>query len=76
MGARHQVNFLANDQRKIKKLIVPLSNQVVEHTYTIVITDEHLTQVIYTAKKRVALRGVHNHWLWNSCRLVQISADL
>ena len=69
----HQVNLLANGKRMIKRLIIPPGNEIVQHTYEIEVTDEHLTQVIYRPNQRVPKAGMHNHWVWNGFTVEEIS---
>ena len=75
-NATHTVNLLANGNAVIKKLTVPLGNEAVEHTYDVEVTDGYLTQVIFTAKKRVGTGDdwarKHNYWIWNGCTVEQI----
>ena len=59
-SASHEINIIANGDKVIKNLRVPEGNETVEESYTITITDERLTQVIYTRGK-----GAHKHWIWN-----------
>ena len=73
-GAVHEVNLLANGKRVIKKLIVPAGNETIERSYTVIVTEGHLTQVIYTPKKRVLLEGKHNHWVWSGFTVEQLPA--
>ena len=72
-GAAHEVNSLANEKQVIKKLIVAAGSEIVERTYTVMVTKEHLTQVIYATKRRVSPEGMHKHWLWNGSRVEQLS---
>ena len=75
-NASHTVNLSANDDIVIKKLTVPLGNETVKHTYDIEVTGGYLTQVIFTAKKRVGTEAdwnrKHNFWIWNGCMVEQI----
>ena len=59
-SASHEINIIANGKRVIKNLRVPEGDETVEMSYTIAVTDERLTQVIYTRGK-----GTHKHWIWN-----------
>ncbi len=71
----HEVNILANDQPLIEKFIVPAGKETVEQSSTVTVTEGHLTQVIYTSKKRVPAGGEHNHWIWNSFTVEQLPLD-
>jgi hypothetical protein len=70
-GAAHEINLLANGQPVIKDLIAPEGDETIERDYTITVTDGHLTQVIYTRKRRIPIPGRHDHWIWNGCVVEQ-----
>ena len=55
-----EINLIAGGEKQIKRLQIPAGNETIERRYTITITDEHLTQVIYTRGK-----GEHKKWGWN-----------
>ena len=55
-----EINLIANGEKQIKRLQIPAGNETVERRYTITVTDEHLTQVIYTRGK-----GEHKRWSWS-----------
>ena len=72
-AAAHEVNLPANGKQVIKKLIVAAGSEIVERTYTVMLTKEHLTQVIYTTKRRVSPEGCTTIGsgtvaTWNSCQ--------
>lgn len=72
-GAAHEVNLLANGKQMIKKLIVATGNEITERTHAVMVTKKHLTPMIYTTKRRVSPEGMQNRWLWNGCRVEQLS---
>ena len=47
-------------RNKIQRLQIPVGNETIDSRYTITITDEHLTQVVYTHVK-----GRYNRWGWS-----------
>ena len=55
-----EINLIANGETKIQRLQIPVGNGVVERRYNITVTDEHLTQVIYTRGK-----GKYKRWGWS-----------
>ena len=55
-----EINIIANGEKKIKKLRIPKGNETIERSYTVTITDERLTQVIYTRRK-----GPYKRWGWS-----------
>ena len=59
-----EINLIANGEKKFQKLRLTSADQSEEKRYTITITDERLTQVIYTRKKR---------WVWNGFTVKQLS---
>ena len=59
-----EINLIANGERKFQKLRLTSADQSEEKRYTLTITDERLTQVIYTRKKR---------WTWNGFTVKQLS---
>ena len=58
------INLIANGEKKFQKLRLTSANESAEKRYTVTITDERLTQVIYTRKKR---------WVWNGFTVKQLS---
>ncbi len=54
-----ELNLIANRAQQIKRLRLPIGNERVDRHYTITISDEHLTQVIYTRGK-----GEYKRWGW------------
>ena len=46
-----EVNLIANGKKQIQRLQIPVGNETIDSRYTITITDEHLTQVVYTHVK-------------------------
>ena len=55
-----EVNLIANGEKQIQRLQIPVGNETIDRRYNITITDEHLTQVIYTRVK-----GRYNRWGWS-----------
>ena len=55
-----EINLIAGGEKQIQRLQIPVGNETIERRYTITITDEHLTQVIYTRGK-----GKHKRWGWS-----------
>ena len=52
-----EINLIANGEQRIQRLRIPVGNETIEKRYDITITDEHLTQVIYTHGKRWGWSG-------------------
>ncbi len=71
----HTLSLLANGEPILEDFIVE-DNKVLEHSYTIEVTEGYLTQVIFTPKDRVRPEGdweKKNHfWIWNGCTVEQI----
>lgn len=59
-----EINLIANGEKKIKKLRIPAGNETVERSYNVTITDERLTQVIYSGG-----RGRYELWGWSGCAI-------
>ena len=59
-----EINLIANGEKKFQKLRLTLADESAERRYTVTITDERLTQVIYTRKKR---------WVWNGFTVKRLS---
>ena len=55
-----EINLIAGGEKQIQRLRMPIGNETIEKRYTIKITDEHLTQVIYTRGK-----GEYKRWAWS-----------
>ena len=55
-----EVNLITNGEKQIQRLKIPVGNETIDRRYNITITDEHLTQVIYT---RVKSR--YQRWVWS-----------
>lgn len=62
-----EINIIANGKKKIKKLKVPRGNRIVDGSYTTTVTDEWLTQVIYTRGK-----GQYKRWGWSGFSIKRI----
>ena len=58
------INLIANGEKQFQKLRLTSPNESAERRYTVTITDERLTQVIYTRKKR---------WVWNGFSVKRLS---
>ena len=52
-----EINLIANGEKQIQQLRIPVGNETIEKRYNITITDGHLTQVIYTDGKRWGWSG-------------------
>ena len=59
-----EINLIANGEKKIKKLRIPTGIETVERSYDITITDERLTQVIYSRG-----RSRYERWGWSGCTI-------
>ncbi len=59
-----EINLIANGEKVFQKLHLTSPNESAERRYTVTITDERLTQVIYTRKKR---------WVWNGFTVKRLS---
>ena len=59
-----EINLIANREKKLKKLRIPAENETVERSYNVTITDERLTQVIYSGG-----RGCYERWGWSGCAI-------
>ena len=55
-----EINLIAGGEKQIQRLRIPVGNGTVEKRYNITITNEHLTQVIYTRGK-----GKYRRWGWS-----------
>ena len=66
-----EINLIANDEKKIQRLQIPAGSYRINSRYTIAITDEQLTQVIYTHGK-----GKYKRWGWCSCTILCIDGDM
>ena len=55
-----EINLIANGEKPIKRLRIPVESETTERRYNITVTNEHLTQVIYTRGK-----GKHKRWSWS-----------
>ena len=58
------INLIANGEKQFQKLRLTSANEAAQRRYTVTITDERLTQVIYTRKKR---------WVWNGFTIKRLS---
>ena len=59
-----EINLIANGEKQIQRLRIPVGNETIEKRYNLTITDEHLTQVIYTRGKR---------WSWSGFTIQSLS---
>ena len=59
-----EINLIANGEKKFQKLRLTSADESAEKRYTVTITDERLTQVIYSRKKR---------WAWSGFTVKQLS---
>jgi len=58
------INLIANGEKQFQKLRLTSPDESAERQYTVTITDERLTQVIYTREKR---------WVWNGFTVKRLS---
>ena len=76
IDATHTVNLFANGTLVLKEFTVTDEEGVLQHTYTVEVTNGYLTQVIFTPKDRVRHEDDwenRNHfWIWNGCTVEQI----
>ena len=74
--ATHTLSLLANGTRVLKAFTISEDNEVLQHIYTVEVTDGYLTQVIFTPNKRVRHQDAWNNrnhfWIWNGCTVEQI----
>ena len=61
-----EINLIANGEKKVQKLRLASADESAGRRYTVTITDERLTQVIYTRKKR---------WAWSGFTIKQLSTE-
>ena len=59
-----EINLIANGEKRFQKLRLTSADGTAEKRYTVTITDERLTQVIYTQKKR---------WTWSGFTVKRLS---
>ena len=59
-----EINLIAGGEQQIQRLRLPIGNETIERRYNITVTDEHLTQVIYTRGK-----GKYKRWGWSGFSL-------
>ncbi len=60
----YKLNIIANGKKAVRGLKVPSGDETVEANYTITVTDERLTQVVYATGKAQEIR-----WGWASCSI-------
>ena len=74
--AVHTLNLLANETQVLKDFTISDADGVLQHTYTVEVTDGYLTQVIYSPKDRVRheddWENKNHFWIWNGCTVEQI----
>ena len=58
----HEINLIANEKKIIKHLVLPPGNTTTERSYTVNVTNEQLTQVIYTTWRRTSDTAKQNYW--------------
>ena len=63
-----EINLIANGEKPIQQLQIPVGNETIERRYTVEITNELLTQVIYTRGK-----GKHKRWGWSGFSIRSIA---
>ena len=64
VAAPVEINLIANGEKKFQKLRLASADESAQRRYTVTITDERLTQVVYTRKKR---------WVWNGFTVKRLS---
>ena len=57
-SADHETNIIANGKRVVKNLKIPAGRGAIERSYTITVTDERLTQIIYTGNGQSKRWGI------------------
>ena len=62
-----EINLIANGEKHIQRLQIPVGRDTIERRYTITITDEHLTQIIYTRGK-----GKYKRWGWSGFTIQRV----
>jgi hypothetical protein len=76
--AIHTLNLLANETQILKDFTISDEDEVLEHIYTIEVTEGYLTQVIFPFKDRVRHEDDWNNknhfWIWNGCTVEQIQS--
>ena len=65
-----EINLIAGGEKQIQRLRIPAGNETIQRRYNVTITDEHLTQVIYTRGK-----GKHKRWAGAVLLSNQLMAD-
>jgi len=63
-SASYEINIIANGKKVINNLKIPAGNETFMKSYNITVTDERLTQVIYTRWE-----GLYKTWIWNGCTI-------
>ncbi|MCY4402198.1 MAG: hypothetical protein OXD54_06425 [Candidatus Poribacteria bacterium] len=66
-----EVNLLANGERRIKELYIPVGSKGIEERYIINVIDEQLTQVIYKSGK-----GRNRMWVWSGFTIKSIDDNI
>jgi len=66
-----EINLIANGEKPIQRLQIPVGNGTIERRYNITITNELLTQVIYTRGK-----GKHKRWDWSGFTIASTDGEL
>ena len=66
VAAPAEINLIANGEKKVQKLRLASADESAGRRYTVTITDERLTQVIYTRKKR---------WAWSGFTIKRLSTE-
>ena len=64
--ADHETNIIANGKRVIKNLKIPAGSGAIERSYTITVTDERLTQIIYTGNGQSKRWGISGYTIERS----------
>lgn len=61
-----EINLIANGEKQVKRLQIPVGNETIDRRYNITITDKQLTQVIYTHGKR---------WGWSGFTIQSVGGE-
>ena len=66
-----EINLIANGEKPIKRLRIPVGSETIERRYNITVTNERLTQVIYTRGK-----GKYKWWGWSGFSIQSTHGEL
>ena len=66
-----EINLIANGEKQMQRLQIPVGNETIDRHYTITITNEHLTQTLYTRGK-----GEYKRWGWSGFTIQSTDGEL